>query len=77
MAVGPFLLVLLGTCLLAYLVPGGDDVTMIGVRACLQVGARRGRALAADQGTLTHFGTFYWTQDDFCLGKPRPDFFPP
>ena len=41
-------------------VPGsrGDDVTSIGVRACLQVGAWRGMALAADQGMLTHFGSF-------------------
>ena len=57
---------------LACLVPGGDDMTSIGVRACLWVGARRGRVLAAetsqvvessfgevDQGTLTHFGLFW------------------
>ena len=41
--------------LLASLVPRVDDVTSIGVQACLRVGARQGRALAADQGTLTHF----------------------
>ena len=63
--------------LLASLVPGGDDVTSIGVQACLRVGAWQGRALAADQGTLTHFGTFYLTHDNFYLGKPRPGFSPP
>ena len=36
------------TWLLAYLVPGGDDVMSISVRACLRVGARRGRTLAAE-----------------------------
>jgi len=39
----------------------------IGVQACLRVDARQGRALAADQGMLTHFGTFYLTHDDFYL----------
>jgi len=38
--VGLFLLVLLGTWLLAFLVPGGDGVMSIGVRACLWVGTR-------------------------------------
>ena len=64
------------TGLLVSLVPGGDNVMSIGVRACLRVGAWRGRALAADQGTPTHFGAFYWTKDNFYLGKSRPDFFP-
>ena len=77
MTVGLFLLVLHGptgfwrTWFLTFLVPGGDDVMSIGVQACLQVCARRGRALAAemsqavensfgevDQATLTHFGLF-------------------
>ena len=64
-----FLLVLLGTWFLTFVICGGDHVTSIGVQACLWVGARRGMALAAetsqavessigevDEATLTHFG---------------------
>ena len=53
-----FLLVLLGTWFLTFVVCEGDHVTSIGVKACLWVGARRGRALAAEtsQAVESSFG---------------------
>ena len=74
--------------LLAFLLPGNDDVTSIVIRGRLRVGGQRGKVLTpetsqavessfkeADQALLTHFGLFYWTHDDFCPGKKNADRF--